>query len=269
MTDLATTSRHSLPISETFTSIQGEGSLTGVPSWFMRVSGCNLRCAWCDTPYASWKPEGTTRTLDDLTAEAARVMEGGVTHAVLTGGEPMLFPAIEPLADRLKVLGMHITVETAGTVFRPIAADLMSISPKLSNSTPVPESEVSGSVGVQGTGAVEGLRWGLGVVGVVGGEWAVRHEQRRLNFEVLQGLIDRFPTRQFKFVVADAADVEEIDEVLVNLRGWAPAEIMLMPEGVVTPSRARVEGIARLCVSRGWRYCHRLHIELFGNRRGT
>ena len=58
-----------LPISETFFSVQGEGKLTGVPSFFIRTSGCNLRCTWCDTPYASWNPERTIRSVDELVDE--------------------------------------------------------------------------------------------------------------------------------------------------------------------------------------------------------
>src|SRR5215468_5509616 len=91
-----------VPVAETFTSIQGEGKLTGTPSWFVRLSGCNLRCAWCDTPYASWRPEGSSRTLDDLVEEArANSGGGGVRHAVITGGEPMIFPQLTELTRRL------------------------------------------------------------------------------------------------------------------------------------------------------------------------
>ncbi|MFN7022373.1 MAG: 7-carboxy-7-deazaguanine synthase QueE, partial [Phycisphaerales bacterium] len=101
-----------IPISETFVSVQGEGKLTGLPSWFCRVSGCNLRCGWCDTPYASWTPEGGTRAIDDLVGEARR---SGVQHAVLTGGEPMMFPQLAELSARLAgECGMHVTIETAG-----------------------------------------------------------------------------------------------------------------------------------------------------------
>src|SRR6266700_3033332 len=125
--------RPALKIAELFYSIQGEGSLAGVPSFFIRTSGCNLRCGWCDTPYTSWMPEGTDLTLDQILHE---VKAHPARHVVVTGGEPMIAPEIVPLTERLRDRGLHITIETAGTVFHPVACDLMSISPKLSNSTP-------------------------------------------------------------------------------------------------------------------------------------
>jgi 7-carboxy-7-deazaguanine synthase len=121
-----------LKIAELFYSIQGEGSLVGVPSVFIRTSGCNLRCAWCDTPYTSWRPEGTDLELDGILDEVAAFP---ARHVVVTGGEPMIAPDIVALTGRLRALGRHITIETAGTVFAPVACDLMSISPKLANST--------------------------------------------------------------------------------------------------------------------------------------
>ncbi len=244
------TLRHSdtptLPVSETFTSIQGEGRLTGVPSFFVRVSGCNLRCAWCDTPYASWAPEGGSRTIEDIVRDARA---SGVRHAVLTGGEPMIFPQIEPLSGALRDAGLHVTVETAGTVFRPsppLACDLMSISPKLSNSTPA-EGDPRDPSGV----------------------WRRRHEERRINLDSLQRLIDGYPERQLKFVVSAPGDLVEIDALLAGLQRWSRGDVMLMPEGVTVPTPERVAWVVGECVRRGWRYCHRLHIELFGNRRGT
>lgn len=237
---LAPARADALPIAETFTSIQGEGKWTGAPSFFIRVSGCNLRCAWCDTPYASWKPEGDRRTVDALLAEARA---SGVAHAVVTGGEPMIFPAVAALTRGLRDLGMRTTIETAGTAWLDAHADLLSISPKLANSTPASD-----------TG------------------WAQRHEQRRLNIPVLQRLLDAHPApgRQLKFVFAGEADLTEIDALLADLRGVAPEDVMLMPEGV-TPQAlaARKDAAVRACLSRGWRYCHRLHIDLFGNTRGT
>src|ERR1039457_1997997 len=126
--------RRALKIAELFYSIQGEGSLVGVPSVFIRTSGCNLRCAWCDTPYTSWQPEGTDLALDQILDEVAA---HPTRHVVVTGGEPMIAPDIIALSRRLRERGLHITVETAGTVFAPVACDLMSISPKLANSTPL------------------------------------------------------------------------------------------------------------------------------------
>ena len=232
-------------VSETFVSLQGEGTLTGVPSWFCRLSGCNLRCRWCDTPYASWSPEGDKRTVADLVDECART---GVKHAVLTGGEPMIFPQLAPLTHALARAGVHITIETAGTVDRDdIAFDLMSLSPKLANSTPTGDPRDPA------------------------GAWAERHEQRRLNLPVLRSLIDRSAraAKQFKFVVTGPDDLAEIDELLSALDGVDPGEVFLMPEGVETPDPASVKWVVDLCLDRGWRYGHRLHIELFGDSRGT
>jgi len=241
-------------VSETFVSLQGEGALAGTPSWFCRLSGCNLRCVWCDTPYASWEPEGTERTIEELAREARA---SGVRHAVLTGGEPMIFPQLAPLTEALAAASIHVTIETAGTVAPRVHFDLMSISPKLSNSTPTDDPRDPE------------------------GRWAERHDRRRLNFAALQTLIDRArarravsgrgagPSLQFKFVVTDPDDLVEIDDILGALDGWRPGEIFLMPEGTAVPEPDRVRWVVETCIERGWRYAHRLHIELFGNTRGT
>lgn len=231
-----------LPISETFTSLQGEGKLTGIPSHFIRLSGCNLRCVWCDTPYASWAPDGGPLEVDPL---VHATVASGVKHTVVTGGEPMIFQHLDALCQRLRDAGLHITIETAGTVFRDVACDLMSISPKLSNSTPRNDPRDPG------------------------GGWAALHEERRLNFTALQALVDGYPDRQLKFVVAGEHDLTEVEAVLARLTGWQPGDVMLMPEGVTPPVRTTTDWMIRACLSRGWRYCPRLHIQLFGNVRGT
>src|SRR5262245_3313164 len=107
-----------LKIAEIFYSLQGEGSMVGVPSVFVRTSGCNLRCSWCDTPYTSWQPEGEELTVDQI---VARVAEYCCHHVVVTGGEPMIAPEIAVLTGRLRNAGSHITIETAGTVFKSVA----------------------------------------------------------------------------------------------------------------------------------------------------
>jgi 7-carboxy-7-deazaguanine synthase len=223
-----------LKIAELFYSVQGEGSLLGVPSFFIRTSGCNLRCAWCDTPYTSWHPEGAEVSLDQIVAE---VQACGASHAVVTGGEPMIAPEIIPLTERLCKLGLHITVETAGTVFQPVACDLMSISPKLSNSTPQDR-------------------------------WAAQHGRLRIQPEVLKQLMARYQ-HQLKFVIEKPGDLEEIRALIAQL-GAERGRVILMPEGVDREVlRERGVWLAEICKSEGFRFSPRLHIELWGSRRGV
>src|SRR5579862_4954447 len=159
-------------IAEIFYSVQGEGMLAGVPSVFVRTSGCNLRCTWCDTPYTSWQPEGEDRSIESIAEEVDRY---GAEHVVITGGEPMIASGIEGLTRRLT---QHVTVETAGTVDVAVRCDLMSISPKLANSTPRDRD---------------------------GGRWAAQHERLRLQIDVLKRLMGEY-AYQLKFVVAAPED---------------------------------------------------------------
>ena len=113
--------------------------LTGMPSVFVRASGCNLRCWYCDTPYASWNPGGEDLAVHEILEEVRR---HDARHVVVTGGEPMLFAELAPLTEALRQEGLHITIETAGTLYQQLACDLMSISPKLGNSAPPVEQDV-------------------------------------------------------------------------------------------------------------------------------
>jgi 7-carboxy-7-deazaguanine synthase len=221
-------------IAEVFYSLQGEGSLIGVPSVFVRTSGCNLRCSWCDTPYTSWQPEGNERSIDEILEQVSGYP---ARHVVVTGGEPMIAPEMVALTRKLRARGRHITIETAGTVFAPVECDLMSISPKLANS--IPESP-----------------------------FAPQHERLRFQPEVLCRLIAAYPY-QLKFVVAQPEDLAEIEQMLESIQADR-SRVILMPEGV-DPGLLRKRGIwlAEIAKQHGFRFSPRLHVDLWGNRRGV
>jgi 7-carboxy-7-deazaguanine synthase len=229
-------------IAEIFYSIQGEGELAGVPSVFVRTSGCNLRCSWCDTKYASWNPEGADLSVEEI---VARTCVFRAHHIVLTGGEPMVARGIHELSGRLHDMGRHITIETAATI-PPcgIVCDLASLSPKLAHSTPQ-------------TGDIDAA-------------WIQRHEATRWQPEIVREWIDHYAW-QLKFVVRHAADLAEIESMLAAIkRRIPPHKVLLMPEGTDTASiKASEAFLVEICRERGYRYCPRLHIELFGNKRGT
>ena len=227
-----------MKISEIFYSIQGEGKLVGVPSVFVRTSGCNLRCVWCDTPYTSWTPEGDTLAVDEI---LRRVRAFGERHVVVTGGEPMIDPDITELTHRLKDAGHHITIETAATVWKDVACDLASISPKLAHSTPHARD---------------------------GGRWATAHEKTRINLATIRQFMI-LGDHQLKFVVDSPSDLAEIDALLEQIGDYQPANVMLMPQGVTSEELAsRAPWIADICKDRGFRFSPRLHIALYGNVRG-
>lgn len=224
-----------MKIAEIFYSVQGEGMLAGVPSVFVRTSGCNLRCTWCDTPYTSWQPEGEECSIESIVEQ---VQQHGAGHVVITGGEPMIAPGMPELTRRLT---QHITIETAGTIDTDVRCELMSISPKLANSTPHDRD---------------------------GGRWASQHERLRYQPEVLRRLIGRYPY-QLKFVIADPADIGEVRNIVDEIRA-TNERVLLMPEGIdpaVLAERGR--WLVEICKREGFRFSPRLHIELWGNRRAV
>lgn len=224
-------------IAELFYSVQGEGMLVGMPSVFVRTSGCNLRCSFCDTPYTSWNPEGSNQSVDDI---LKRIKEYDCKYVVLTGGEPMIAPEIEMLCDRLKNDGFHLTIETAATVYKPIRADLMSLSPKLANSAPPVESG-----------------------------WAERHERDRINLHVIRQFMEHFAC-QFKFVIDQPEDIAEVQDLLAQLPTISKEHIFLMPQATIVEELVKKgRWIAELCKADGYRFGPRLHIDLWGHTRGT
>jgi len=210
-----------------------------MPSVFIRASGCNLRCVWCDTPYTSWKPEGEDWSLTKILRAVGR---HPTRHVVITGGEPLLAPDIEELTEKLKSGGAHVTIETAATLFKPVACDLVSMSPKLSNSTPWKRAS---------------------------GKFAEMHEARRLNYAVMQKFLDAYDY-QLKFVADEKKDFAEIRKILDELKRVDPARVLVMAQGKSRKElRNKAKWIVGLCKQYGFGYTPRLHIELFGNRRGT
>ncbi len=231
---------------EIFASVQGEGPSMGKPCAFIRLSRCNLACVWCDTAY-TWRFEGDNRphrsglaydrkanqlTLTEEEA-ATRVAALGQHRLVVTGGEPLLqAPA---LARMLALLpGVRVEIETNGTVAPPPALDALvgqyNVSPKLAHS---------------------GNPAALALIPERLAHWAAE------------------PRAAFKFVIAEPSDV---DEVLALMAQHAvPAErTYLMAEGTDPATLARREKwLAQLCLEHELTLSKRLHIELYGDTRGT
>ncbi len=234
-------------IAEIFKSVQGEGRLTGTESLFVRTSGCNLRCGYCDTPYASSAPEGEDFSVEQIVAQVELLDR---RHVILTGGEPMLFAELIPLCDELRRRGKHITIETAGTLYLPLQCDLMSISPKLSNSTPLASDHP---------------------------KWAARHEHNRHAPQVIARLLREYDY-QLKFVVDRLEDCREVESYLTELAEIFGdisddivdrARVMLMPQGIEAADLARkAEWLVPYCREQGLTYCPRRQIEWYGAVRG-
>jgi len=217
-------------VSEIFYSIQGEGTLAGQPSVFIRLAGCPLRCRWCDTKYA-WDVGAACD--HDVSEIVEHIRKQQCSHVVITGGEPFINSRLPELTARIKVPGRHITIETCGIEFvDDLNCDLMSISPHLSNSTPTDPAS------------------------------AVSHERRRLNLPALNNLINRY-NYQLKFVVENRDDIDEIKQLLTRLAGVDQRRVMLMPQATNRDEYLRkVPLVAELCKQTGWRFSPRLQLLL-------
>jgi 7-carboxy-7-deazaguanine synthase len=302
-------------IAEIFRSLQGEGRLTGVDSVFVRVSGCNLRCGFCDTPYASWSPEGEDLSVDEIldrinvipinvipinvipinvipkdvipkdvilseaknlpvqhpSAVSIDSVQGSgfrvqpsssithhssfSNHVVLTGGEPMLFAELIPLSTALHNAGWHITIETSGTLYLPVACDLMSISPKLSNSTPAASGSAACATGSASASMLDP-------------RWTHRHEANRHRPQVINRLISEYDY-QIKFVIDTLADCQEAEEYLTSMPQIDRVRVMLMPQGTDPEElAAKTQWLEPYCAVHNLLFCPRRHVEWFGPGRG-
>jgi len=237
-----------LPINELFCSLQGEGRLAGVASVFVRTSGCNLRCWFCDSYHTSWEPTGDWYSVAAIVAE---IEAYDADHVVLTGGEPLVHDRSVDLLERLADRGYHTTVETNGTIYRDAPIDLASVSPKLRSSTPTAERDPKGE-----------------------GEWADRHEDRRLDVATLAALLEEYET-QLKFVVTGPEDMTEIETLVSRVRQAAETplpddRVLLMPEGQTRDQLNETRRVvADLALEHGYRYTPRLHVDLWNDAPGT
>jgi 7-carboxy-7-deazaguanine synthase len=226
-------------VAEIYQSKQGEGVLTGTDSVFVRSSGCNLRCWYCDTPHTSWEPNGEDLSVQEI---LKRVEVWPCRHVVVTGGEPMIYAELIPLCTALAASERHITIETAGTLYLPVVCDLMSISPKLSNSTPSLQRAAN---------------------------WRSRHDRTRHVPEVIHRLVAEFPY-QFKFVIDQFEDCEEVLRYLDAFPDIDPKRVLLMPQGTDLETLQRTgEWLEPYCRAQGFIFCPRKQIEWYGMARGT
>jgi 7-carboxy-7-deazaguanine synthase len=226
-----------MKVNEIFYSLQGEGFLAGTPSVFVRLAGCPLRCRWCDTKNAWDEAAGEQYNIAEI-IEA--VQKWSCRFVVITGGEPMINSDISQLVRELKAAGKHITIETAGIAYIPdIPCDLMSISPKLSNSTP--EDKL----------------------------YAASHEKSRLDLVVLSELIDHYDY-QLKFVVDNESDLPEIKETIVKLGNVDSEKVMLMPQATTRDEFiAKSQMVAEICKQTGFAFSQRLQVLFWNNERGA
>ena len=223
--------------SECFYTIQGEGRYLGVPSVFFRTSYCNLRCSWCDTPYTSWTPENKQITIEDAFKQ---IMEFDCTHVVITGGEPFVqLKELEALCRLLHNEDRYITIETNATIYGDVDAQFISMSPKLRNSNPEKENKHFNN-----------------------------HSAKRINAKVIE-LFYKFYDCQIKFVVDNPSDMVEIDRIQRPL-GIPPSSIVLMPQGITAEElRPKQEWLIEICKEHGYTYSPRLHVDIWGNKRGV
>lgn len=225
-----------MKINEIFYSLQGEGRLAGVPSVFVRVAGCPLRCRWCDTKYAWSETAGREMSSDEIEKEISAF---DTSYFVITGGEPMYCQDFDDFIKSVAKPGRHITIETAGIRFIPnLPCNLMSISPKLANSTPKDP------------------------------DLAAEHESKRFNLKALQSLIKEYEY-QLKFVVDVPADLDGIAQCLERLGTVDPYKVYLMPQAVAQEEYLKkAQWLAQTCLKTGFSFSPRLQIMLWDNQPG-
>ena len=235
--------------------IQGEGRDTGTPAILVRMIGCNLNCQFqdsvCDSAYTSWRPESGKYSLKDI-KDFVRA-NPQIKYAFVTGGNPSFKPSLlQMIVNTLKANGMYVAIEDNGTLYSPFSnIDFVTLSPKLSNSVPVPGKIVNDPV-MMGYEVTEQDR--------------DKHEKYRKRYSSMQRWIQNYDY-QLKFVVSEKEQLEEI-ETLVRAIGADKSRVYLMPEGINREQlNSRRQWLVELCIEKGYKFTDRLHIVTYGNKR--
>jgi len=237
-----------MKLSEVFYSIQGEGLYTGVPSVFIRTFGCNLFCRWCDSKFSN---EDTSERFDVSVDEIINDVQKYINcnHVVITGGEPLLqHEELVELVNKLQKKKYFVTIETNGTkYYKDLKPNLWSISPKTSNSFELNQDELNDLFL----------------------DHQLKLHQRNNNLDNLYEFVKSKIPCQFKFVVSDKNDLDEMEQ-LVKDHGIQKDTVQLMPEGKTAEfQRSKSLEVVELCKERGYTFCTRLHIYLWGELRGV
>lgn len=243
-----------LPINELYTCIQGEGKYAGIPHILIRFVGCRLRCqfanSFCDTSHNSWKPEKGSIKYEDIIAfyETHPVIK----YTMITGGGPTLSAEVlQEICSLAKSYGHTVTIETEGSEFVQTCADLISLSPKLSSSTPR-----LGNINPYTNQEVKQSH-------------IDQHEKWRQNYEAMALMINRHEDYIIKPVVTNERDLIEVEELLDKLN-VPNNRVYLMPAGVTDEQlNATRKWLFDVCIKNGYRYSDRLHVIVYGDKRGV
>ena len=241
-------------VNEMYPCVQGEGKFTGIPHLLIRTTGCRLRCqfanSFCDTWHNSWKPEKGNTTFNDIIKLYKDNPQ--IKHTMLTGGGPLMNAQLAQEICRIaKSFRHHITIETEGSEFAQTVADCISLSPKLSNSTPRPGTimpylnrEVTEKDKIQ-------------------------HEKWRTNTEAMLQLINSHPDYQLKPVISDEATLQEF-LILQKQLNVPNDKCWLMPEGMDNETlQKNRKWLVEFCTKFGYNYTDRLHVVIYGDKRGV
>ncbi len=243
-----------VPVNEIYVCLQGEGPLSGVPHILIRTVGCRLRCqfkdSFCDTSFNSWKPEKADKSWDDI-IEIYKA-NPQIKHTLITGGGPTLHPVfIQELAMFAKGRNHIITLETEGSEFVQTICDHISLSPKLTNSIPV-------------IGSVNPYTKQLVITSHVN-----QHEKYRTNYDAMKQMVLKHRDTWLKFVISTEEDINEAKAIALKL-GVFFDKVYFMPEGVEEEQlREKRKWLFDVCIKEGINYTDRLHILVYGDKRGV